>query len=92
GVLVWLMFTGLTLLAAAFVQVLHWESRFQANKALLLANLQQSARKIRQLRLRVTRISNVPGLDAPLIQLRPVLKFLLPLLLQLGRKFLILRF
>lgn len=61
--LVWAMFLGLILLAALFVQVLHWESQFQANKKRWLLQLQTSTKRLRLLRRYFGRLPEVDPLN-----------------------------
>lgn len=61
--LVWLGFLGLVLLSAMYVQVLHWENHFQANRAQWLEQIRLSARQLRIARLRITQQQPIPSLN-----------------------------
>lgn len=82
--LVWLMFFVLVLVAALFVQVLHWESQFHVNREDWLKQLRVGAKQVRAVKLRLARLPAMPDLDTPLTWIRPLFRgisgFLFPFL------------
>jgi hypothetical protein len=82
--LVWLMFFALTLVAALYVQVLHWESQFEINKNNWLGQMRSGAKQVRAAKLRLARLPALPDIEAPLTWIRPLFRgisgFLFPFL------------
>lgn len=70
GWLIWLMFLAIILLAALYMQVLHWESQLKANQERWLQEVQSVARQLRLLRRNVNRLQEID----PLNWVRPLLQ------------------
>lgn len=86
--IIWLLFALLILLAALYVQLLHWESQFQANRASWLLQIRLFARQARQLRGSTSRL---PEFD-PLNWLQPLFRGVGVFAFRLLKWFLLTRF
>ena len=68
--IIWIAFLGLVLLAAFYVQILHWESMLACNQERWLRQLKHTSRTMRTLRLRSAQLSMLEplGLLQPLFR------------------------